>query len=99
MHDSFDSERFECQCASFQHSVRIMLDKEEGDIYVNVNLSTYLPWHKRLWRALKYVVSPGTSRFGHYDEVILEPRDYERIENIFVRSREIRKRNEEMDVL
>ena len=78
----FDSQRFECDCHSFHHTVRFVFDEEDGTLTVDVALNSWLPWYRRLWRAIIYVFRPGRSRYGHYDEVILKPQDYARLKQL-----------------
>lgn len=44
-----------------------------------------------------YVVYPGKS--GHYEDVVLEPKDYDRITDLLNRSKEILKRNKEINAV
>ena len=74
--DSFH--RFECTCSTFDHNVRFETDNELGSITISVPLNHWLPWWKRLWLAVKYVLG-RTERYGHYDTVELNPHDYDRI--------------------
>lgn len=87
--EHFESFRLECQCSSFQHSVRFSID-DEGEIYICTNLNTWLPWYKRLWQAIVYVFNPGSSKYGHYDEVILHMNDYNKIIEMLDKSRRIK---------
>lgn len=70
--------RFECSCSSFDHNVRFEVDEEMGHISISVPLNHWLPWWKRLILAVKYVFK-RTERYGHYDTVMLNPHDYDRI--------------------
>ena len=89
MHESFDNQRFECVCGSFQHCFRMVMDAEDGSVWIDVPLNNYLPWYKRAWVALKYILIPGRSRFGDYDSIELQSKDYERIVDILGRSKRI----------
>ena len=74
----FKTQRFECQCSSFDHSVRFSTD-DEGTVYLDVGLNPSAPWWRRVALALRYVFSPGSSRYGTYDEVILREGDRTRM--------------------
>jgi hypothetical protein len=49
---------FECQCFTPEHMVRVhVLDwADDGpDFYIEVTADCHLPWHKRIWPAIKYL--------------------------------------------
>lgn len=89
MSKDFYMYRLECSCSSMEHNVRIILDTDDGSIFVNVNLNSYLPWYTRVWRAINYIFMPRKSKYGHYEEVILKPKDYNKIRNLLAKSEEI----------
>lgn len=60
----------ECACDSTEHVLRFTLDRESDEIYTDVYLNPWLPWHKRAWRALRYVFG-YRCKYGHWDCTII----------------------------
>ena len=77
----YNMQRFECTCSTFDHNIRFEVDEEMGHIAISVPLNHWLPWWKRLWLAVKYVLKQ-TERYGHYDTVMLNPNDYGKIREL-----------------
>ena len=71
----------ECQCHSPEHSVKFILDNEEGEIYVYTQL-TPLPWYKRIWHGIRYMFNKS-STWGHWEETILKEEEISQLLNIF----------------
>lgn len=86
--EHFECERFECECSSFNHTLRIISDKEDGTVWVEVPLNSYLPWWRRIIVAFKYIFLIGSSE--GYDSVALEHRDFDRIIGLLERAKEKR---------
>lgn len=84
MLQGMDVVHIDCECSSFDHSLRICVDQETGDLWVNTRLNTYLPWYRRVWRALVYVFRPGASRYGHYDETHVAHGDFDRLRALLI---------------
>lgn len=61
----------DCECTSMDHSVRLLVDRQTGDVWLHLRLTTHLPWYGRLWRAIRYVFQPRHGRYGHYDETLI----------------------------
>jgi hypothetical protein len=59
-------EYFTCDCSSFNHTLRFVLDLDEMSdmpfptIYVEMGLNQYLPWYKRLVIGIKYILGGPT---------------------------------------
>lgn len=77
---------FDCECSSYDHSIRFCVDQQDGSCWLSTRLNTYLPWWKRLWRASIYVVRPQHGSFGHYDETLLDHKDFEKIRELFAKA-------------
>lgn len=77
----------ECHCTFPEHLCRFSFD-DEHFIYLDVNLSTYLPWWRRIWEAIKYIF--GSQRCG-WAEILLDEEKISQIIDIFD---EYRKQNE-----
>ena len=80
----------DCECSSFDHSVRLVLDPDTGDLWLNMRLNTWLPWYRRLWRAIVYVVRPHGGRYGHYDEMFVNHADFDAIRQLLDKAEECR---------
>lgn len=60
----------ECACDSDEHTLRFTLDKDDGEIFTSVYLNHWLPWHKRVWLAVRYVFG-YRCKYGHWDCTII----------------------------
>lgn len=85
--DEFGTETdfIQCACSTSEHLVKVVYDPEDNDIYVEVHLHTWRSIFRRIWIGLKYVFG-YKSRYGQWDEVIVKPRDYKRLADIFNRA-------------
>lgn len=61
---------FDCDCAEFGHTFRVVYDELTRDMWVEVQLRHVDAWHKRLWNALRYVFGRSVP-YGFYDVAIL----------------------------
>ena len=84
---------FDCQCHTPEHTIRLVIDPEYGDLHLEVFLGDNV-WYMRIWKAIKYVFG-YKCRYGHYDCTLLKPEDYERLEHLMKRSRDIIEKNKE----
>ena len=84
---------FDCECSSFDHSVRFCVDQESGDVWLNTRLNTYLPWWRRLWRASVYVVRPRYGVNGHYDETLIDHQDFGKIRELLAKAETYRRQS------
>jgi hypothetical protein len=75
----------ECQCSSLNHVVRLTLDPQDGELYVEVHLNHCDPWWRRVWNALKYVFGRKVQD-GHYDCTILRVEDYDVVRDMLRKS-------------
>ncbi len=76
------TEQFDCECASPDHSFKfaLELDPVYPYVYMTPYITTYNSFFQRVWEALKYVF--GNKRgMGKYDEVILKEKDVIRLQN------------------
>lgn len=69
-----------CECGYPGHSLIIFYEKSERDVVVSVHLKN-LPFFKRLFIALKYLVGKH-SLYGSYEEIIVQPSDLYKFERI-----------------
>jgi len=70
-----------CDCSSVEHQVVITHDSEENMVYLHIHLQSYDSFWKRLVRGIKYIFG-YKSRYGDWDEIILNPEDKSKIEEI-----------------
>jgi hypothetical protein len=69
------TEMFECVCHSFDHNMRMTLDLDEQEekgrrlptIFIDVGMSQYLPWYKRVWVGLKYMIGYASTQYGSWE--------------------------------
>lgn len=45
----------ECDCGTFHHTVRFVIDHEDHEVYIDYTLIKNYRLHKRIWYALKYI--------------------------------------------
>lgn len=83
---------FDCQCHYYEHCVRFTLDDEDGDVCVEVRMNHFLPWWKRLWVAVGYVLG-FTGPHGHFGDTRLKSDDWARLHNLLDRAALIRTKN------
>lgn len=83
-----ETEFFECQCHSNEHTVKFAIDEDDGTIYTSIFLNTFYPWYYRIWIAIKYMFG-YTSRFGHWDCFLLKQEDHPRLLALMSKSNEI----------
>lgn len=72
---------FDCQCSSFDHVFRFVLDKEDGDLWLEVQLRDWEPWYMRVWHALKYVFRRKVA-YGFYDTTMIKYADIARLRGL-----------------
>ena len=72
-------EYFECRCSTPEHTLRFWFDDDEEFpcVYASVFLDND-PWHKRVWRGIKYILG-YKCRYGHFNEFLLRPEDADRL--------------------
>ena len=68
---------FICDCHSLEHIFAMWYDPELNHVYIEPHLAKK-PFWKRIIYAIKYVFG-YQSRFGAFDEVIVNPDDVEKI--------------------
>jgi hypothetical protein len=74
------TEFFECQCGADEHTLRMILDLDPMDpcIYTTVYMNPYLPWYRRAWIGIKYMLGEPW-RTGAFTEFMMRPEDVPRI--------------------
>lgn len=65
----------ECQCGSPDHLVSFARDTE--DYWINVQMSPFLPWWRRAWRAVLYVL--GRDGGCHWADTLLSEAERARV--------------------
>lgn len=91
-------EIFICECHSLEH-IFVFSDMcdingsyDESGPYIHIFLKEHV-WYKRILTAIKYIFGFKT-KYGHYDEIILKPKDIIRLKNLLETSAKNRKTNE-----
>ena len=78
------NEYFECQCLSDEHTIVFRMEVEppyEPSVYVSYYIRDWEPWHKRVWKALKYIFSLDVE-YGHFDCTIMRANDMKRLKSL-----------------
>jgi hypothetical protein len=74
-------EVFFCHCYSPEHQFIFHYFEDDNELILEVHLTTYKNFFKRLWAGLKYAFG-HRSRYGEFDEIVINPNDKERFLNI-----------------
>ena len=78
---------FECACMSPEHVIAFTLDEyDENDceLYLEVQLINYMPWYKRVWPAIKYLLNIEPN-CGRWDTWLLNPNDANKLKDLLVK--------------
>jgi len=86
------SESFTCSCDAFSHVVWFVFDDDDGDTWIETNVNPYLPWHRRLVEAVRYVLGTDPVQ-QHYDTVVLRNEDVDRLRTLLDRAATSRPRS------
>ena len=73
-------EIFICDCHSSEHQFIIRKFDDEEEVYLTIHLNKK-PLLKRIKYAFKYIFG-YQSRYGAFDEIILNPEDADRLQNV-----------------
>jgi hypothetical protein len=94
MLDYNDVEHFDCECGHYEHTIRIIFDREVGDLTLEVFLSSK-PWYKRLWIGIKYILGFKT-KFGEYaSSTIVQEKDLKKFEKLIKKARKFQENNKQ----
>jgi len=82
-----------CECHSTDHQLVFLYDDDPAwdRIYVHVHLSPKRGFWKRLWYGLKYAFG-YRSRYGDFDEFVINPDDAWNIQKIATQLKRIKAR-------
>ncbi len=72
---------FECACGSDEHTIRFILDYEDGDLYTSVYLNQYRSWWKTAWVGIRYIFG-YKCRYGDWDCWMLDASDAVRLRDM-----------------
>lgn len=75
---------FTCDCGDLQHQMVISYIPEDSGIVDNIYVSVLLkklPWYKRIIAGIQYIFGKQ-SKFGYFDEIILQNEDVDKLEKI-----------------
>lgn len=82
----------QCDCQDLGHVARLsyFLEKDMmgklrlDEVCLELMPNPFLPWHKRLWLACKYIINPRLNmRHSYYDSIVLNMSDVKSLSNIF----------------
>jgi hypothetical protein len=85
-------EFFGCSCYSHEHTLSMLLDEEDGDLYTSIFLNQYMGFFKRVWIAIKYVFGYKCV-YGHFDCFSMRSEDVDRFIDLLKRKKEIDEKN------
>ena len=78
-----DNHFFMCQCISDEHTVRVYLDPDDGEICISVQMLQYRNIFQRIVMAVKYVFNrAGHGTHGHWDVFEMNRADRPRFQAI-----------------
>ena len=83
------TEYFDCDCYSSEHTLRLIYDPSEypeESISFNVFLNQYRNFLGRIWIAIKYVFN-YKCKYGHWDSFNLKKEDLDHIATFFNKAR------------
>lgn len=67
-----------CECFTPEHQIIFFYDEEGNELTARIHLKTYKNVFKRLYTAIRYVFG-YKSRFGEWDNFIVNPNDAEKL--------------------
>jgi len=74
------TEFFECQCFTDEHTLRFTFwdDEKVPELYSSVYLCQYHRFFHRIWIALKYIFG-YRCKYGHFDSFLMKAEDIDRM--------------------
>ena len=80
-------ELFVCDCGDLDHQFVVQWmsdypDEDDKEIFITVHLSQSYSFWKKLKAAFRYLFSKDRSRFGDFDEIILDLEEANRLKNV-----------------
>jgi len=86
-----------CECHSTDHQILFMWEYEpfidDQLVFMHIHLANYKSFWKRLWYGLAYAFG-RKSRFGAFDEIILNPKDADKLQRVVNHLKNIEKQRE-----
>lgn len=76
-------ELFVCACEDVDHQMIIGMFDDEPELYVSIHL-VRAGFFRRLWTGIKYILGKK-SKYGDFDEILLEKKDIDRLRQILDR--------------
>jgi hypothetical protein len=73
--DSLRHHFLPCDCGSVDHLIMLWRDDTDGESEVGicVQMSHYLPWWRRAWVALRYVLGVSAGQRCHWADTVIRP--------------------------
>lgn len=72
-----------CECSDFGHMFRFVVDEDDFETWLEVQLDVQTPFHKRIWKAIKYVFGVMNSNYGRYDITCISKQSRDEIIELF----------------
>jgi len=84
-----NSHYIECSCHSINHTINIThYPNDNGypsEVLITTQLADGYGIFRRIWLSLKYIFGK-TIKYGHWAEVIISPKDYTKMIDIFTQA-------------
>lgn len=71
-------QHFDCACFSCEHTMRLVYDPDDGDLWAEIHLAQSRPWWRRMWPALRHVFG-YRSKYGNWDCLLFRPEEAGRL--------------------
>jgi len=74
-----------CDCGDLTHVISVEADVDFfngfqcSELYVSVMMNSYLPWYKRVWLALNYILKRDIARYQYVNIMIVKEEDLQTI--------------------
>jgi len=72
----------ECACHDPFHHIVLDWDEDDKEVLIYIQMKHYLPFHKRVWKAIQYVFKLDAPRID-YVETVIRDKELEMISRFF----------------
>jgi hypothetical protein len=87
MFDPMQNEYFDCQCNDSDHTLRFILDPNDGTLFTEIHLRPQI-WYERIWKGIKYIFG-YPCKYGYWDCTHLKHSEYDKLRNLLDKSEKI----------
>jgi len=74
----------ECQCTSSEHTLKLVYDEVDKELYTEIHLDQYRNVFKRTWVAIKYIFG-HRCRNGNWDCFLFKSSDIKKLQKLLER--------------